>query len=124
MLFLRHHRSFVLFSVLLAVSSVMVVRQALLNQTRHVDLREAFILLDAKGHKPEAQRIYQQLILDLEHAPDRALLDDFQRTSALVNPAVQQPENLVWKYHWTVNQELEKRSESAIARALKQAEAP
>jgi hypothetical protein len=55
----------------------------------------------------------------LEKLPNRILLDDFQRTLVLVDPRTQQPDNLVWKYHWTVSNELEKRSEATLARALK-----
>jgi hypothetical protein len=40
----------------------------------------------------------------------------------LVDPYTDQPSNLVWKYHWTVSHELERRSESTLMRALKLAE--
>jgi hypothetical protein len=55
----------------------------------------------------------------MERVPDKALFDDFQRTLTLVKPSLQQPENLLWEYHWTVSNELEKRSESNLERALK-----
>jgi hypothetical protein len=100
----------------------MVVRQIYANQSRHSELREAFILLDSKGYKPQAQRLYQRLISELEQLPNRSLLDDYQRTLMVVDPRTQQPENLVWKYHWTVSNELEKRSEGTLKRALKLAE--
>jgi hypothetical protein len=100
----------------------MVVRQINVNQSKHAELREAFILLQTKGYKPQAQRLYQRLLLELEHLPSKGLLDDFQRTLMLVDPAVQQPENLIWKYHWTVSNELEKRSDGTLARALRMAE--
>ena len=45
-----------------------------------------------------------------------------ERTLGLVDPRTQHPENLIWKYHWTVSNELEKRSEGTLARALKMAE--
>jgi hypothetical protein len=49
-------------------------------------------------------------------------MDDYQRTLMLVDPAKQDPDNLIWKYHWTVSRELEKRSEGTLQRALKMAE--
>ena len=122
MRFIRRYRSALVFGGLLLFSSVMVVRQVIANQNRHTELREAFILLDTKGYKPEAQRLYQRLLFELEKLPNRALIDDFQRTLGLVDPRTQHPENLIWKYHWTVSNELEKRSEGTLARALKMAE--
>jgi hypothetical protein len=56
--------------------------------------------------------------------PNKALVEDYQRTLTLVDPAKQDSENLIWKYHWTVSNELEKRSESALAKALKLARDP
>ena len=70
----------------------------------------------------QADRLYYRLLVELDRAPDRVLLDDFQRTMMLVEPEVPQPKNLVWKYHWTVSNELEKRSTKAFGRALKLAE--
>ena len=100
----------------------MVVRQVVANQSRHVELREAFILLHSRGYQPQAERLYQRLLVELEHLPSKLLLDDFQRTLTLVDPARQEPDNLVWEYHWTVSNELEKRSEASLERALKLAE--
>jgi hypothetical protein len=40
----------------------------------------------------------------------------------LVDPDVPQPKNLVWKYHRTIGDELEKRSPRIFARALRLAE--
>ena|SRR2546421_10880894 len=122
MRFLRRYRSFLVFAGLLLFSSIMVVRQVIANQNHHAELREAFILLDSKGYKPQAQRLYQRLLFDLEKLPNHSLLEDFQRTLVLVDPRTQQPDNLIWKYHWTVSNELEKRSEGTLARALKMAE--
>jgi hypothetical protein len=124
MRFLRRNRYFLIFAALLLFCGMMVLRQMASNQSAHVDLREAFILLQAKGYKNEAQRLFQRLLAELERLPDKILTEDFQRTQMLVDPAKQDPENLVWKYHWTVSNELEKRSESTLARALKLAHAP
>jgi len=92
------------------------------NQSKHLELREAFILLYSKGYRPEAERLYKRLLRDLEAIPNKTLMDDYQRTLLLVDPMTQQPDNLIWRYHWTVSKELEKRSESTLLRARKLAE--
>jgi len=94
----------------------------MVNQSRHVELREYFILLFSKGYRPEAERLFQRLMRELQTLPNKALMDDYQRTLMLVDPAPQQQTNLIWRYHWTVSNELEKRSESTIRRALKMAQ--
>src|SRR5262245_12492738 len=118
MRFLRQYRPLLLFAAFLVFCSVMVIRQFGLNQSKHVELREAFILLHSRGYVVESDRLYKRLLADLEDLPDRQLLDDFQRTLTLVDPAKSDPDNLVWRYHWTVSNELEKRSESSLQRAL------
>ena len=102
----------------------MVVRQISMNQSKHLELREAFILLNSRGYKPQAERLYQTLLAEMEKLPDRVLFEDFQRTLTLVDPYRDEPENLVWEYHWTVSNELEKRSAASLQRALKLAEKP
>ncbi len=97
----------------------MVVRQISLNQSKHLELREAFILLYSRGYQPEAERLYQRLLAEMEHLPDKLLFEDFERTLTLVDPTRQEPDNLIWEYHWTVSNELEKRSEANLERALK-----
>ena len=97
----------------------MVLRQISYNQSKHLELREAFILLHSRGYRPEAERLYQKLLIEMEHLPDKLLFEDFQRTLTLVDPSRDEPDNLVWQYHWTVSNELEKRSESNLERALK-----
>ena len=124
MRFLRRYRYFLIFTVLLFACSLMVVRQFILNQSRHTELREAFILLHAKGHKNEAERLFQKLLAELEELSNGVVMQDYQRTLMLVDPATPQPDNLVWKYHWTVSQELEKRSESTLAKAMRIAREP
>lgn len=119
MQFWRHYRSFLLFVIFLVVGGVLVIRQIGANERRHVELREAFILLYTKGYHAQAEHLYQRLLIELEHLPDEQLLDDFQRTLAIVDTSRDQPNNLIWKYHWTVSNEMEKRSVSAIQKALK-----
>ena len=115
----RQYRLYLLFIGFLIFCSVMVLRQINLNQTKHLELREAFILLNSRGYQPEAQRLYQKLLIEMERLPDKLLFEDFQRTLTLVDPSREEPDNLVWQYHWTVSNELEKRSESNLQRALK-----
>jgi len=118
MRFLLECKFALIFAAVLTFCSVMVLRQARINQTAHSELREAFIILNSRGYTNQTQRLYNRLLRDLQKISNRDLREDFQRTLTLVDPAVQQPQNLVWKYHWTVSNELEKRSESSLARAL------
>jgi hypothetical protein len=122
--FLQQYKFVLLFLALLVFCSVMVIRQLRANETKHEEIREAFILLHTKGYTNQAQKLYQRLLLDFQRLPDKPLLDDFYRTLMLVDPSTDQPSNLVWKYHWTVSHELERRSESTLMRALKLAEEP
>jgi len=119
---LRQSRFVLVFVALVIFCSVMVIRQYRSNQSKHIELREAFILLYTKNYQKESRRLYDRLINDVEKLSNRTLLDDFQRTLMLVDPATQQPDNLLWRYHWTVSNELEKRSESTLLHALKLAE--
>ena len=122
MRFLRDHRFSLIFIALLVFCSVMVIRQLDSNQSRHVELREALILLNARGYTNEAGRVYQKLLRDVPGLPNKVLMEDFQRTRLLVDPASTQPENPIWNYHWYVSNELDLRSESTLVRARKLAE--
>ena len=110
------------FVLLLVFCSIMVMRQFHTNQARHFELREAFILLHSRGYAPQAQRLYTRLLAEMDRVPNQVLYDDFQRTMMLVDPGIKQTNNLIWVYHWTVSNELEKRSEKTLLRALKLAE--
>lgn len=118
----RQYQFFALFVALLIFCSLMVVRQFNVNRAKHVELREAFILLHSKGYTNEALRLFHRLLVDLPEESNKTLMDDFQRTLMLVDPGTDHHENPIWKYHWTVSNELEKRSESAIRRARKLAD--
>jgi hypothetical protein len=122
MLFLRQHKFALLFLLLLVFCSVMVIRQLDLRNSKHVDLREAMILLQTGGYTNEANRIYWRLFRDLEKLSDKQLVEDWQRTVILVDPSANQPSNSVWRYYWTVRNEMEKRSEGIIERARKLAD--
>ncbi len=107
---------------MLVFCSVMVVWQFNANKARHDEVREAFILLHSRGYTNQALRLYYRLLLDVGRVPNQVLVADFDRTLMLVEPTVKQPNNLIWKYHWTVSNELEKRSEKSILRALRLAD--
>jgi hypothetical protein len=124
MTFARRVRVWLAFGILLIFCSVMVVLQMQANQSKHVELREAFILLESKGYRPQAQRLYQKLLKELASLPDPALRDDYDRTRTLINPASNDRNNLIWQYHWTVSNEMDQRSNEALAKALKMAEEP
>jgi hypothetical protein len=120
--FLRQHRFVLSFLALLVFCSVMVVRQLNARQSKHVELREALILLQTGGYTNEAERLYRRLVRELDQLPNRALIEDWQRTVTLADPSASHPENPIWKYYWTVRQEMEKRAESTIQQARKLAE--
>jgi len=117
MRFLLEFKFALIFAAVLAFCSVMVLRQVQVNQTKHVEVREAFIVLHSRGYREEAQRLYNRLLRDMQDYTNNELIDDFQRTLMLVDPATQQTTNLIWKYHWTVSNELERREASILKRA-------
>ena len=124
MTFARRVRVWLAFGILLVFCSVMVVLQLQANESKHVKVREAFILLESKGYRPEAQRLYERLLKEVESLPDEALLEDYNRTRTLVDPVTGTKENLIWRYHWTVSNEMDRRSTDALAKALRLAEKP
>jgi hypothetical protein len=117
--FLRQYKFVFSFLGLLVFCSVMVIRQFNANQTKHAEILDAFILLHTKGYSNQAYRLYERLLNEKDSLPNKTLFQDFQRTLMVVDPSVQQPENLIWKYHWTISLELEKRSERNLLKALK-----
>lgn len=122
MRFLRHYRYVLSFLLLLVFCSIMVIRGLQARQSKHVEMREAMILLQSRGYTNQAAHIYQRLITDTKELPNKTLLDDFQRTVILVDPASKQTANPIWRYHWVVSNELERRSESTLERALRLSE--
>ena len=119
MRFLGQYRFILLFFALLVFCSVMVLYQINARQSKHVELREAFILLHTRGYTNESQRLYQRLLLTMPKLSQKQMLDDFQRTLILIDPYAQQTNNLIWKYHWTVSNELERKGQSTLDRARK-----
>ena len=116
---LQQHKFTIAFLALLVFCSVMVIRQFKVNQSKHAEILDAFILLHTKGYTNQAHRLYTRLLDNLDKLPNKTLFEDFQRTLMVVDPTLHQPDNLIWKYHWTVSLELEKRDERNLVHALK-----
>jgi uncharacterized protein YpbB len=109
--------------LLLLAISIIVVERVHARQSRHVEIREAFILLHTRGYTNQAERLYHKLLMDLQALSNKQLVDDFQRTLLLVDPAAtNQYNNILWKYHWTVSNEMDRRAESSLMHALKLSE--
>src|ERR1043165_7486585 len=106
----------------LVVISVFSIRSFHARQSRHIETREAFILLHTRGYTNESTRLYEKLLDELPVLSNKQINEDFQRTLLLVDPSINQSSNLIWKYHWTVSNEMDKRSESSLMRALKLAD--
>ena len=125
MRFVRQYKFIVLFFLLLIFCSVMVLRQISLKQSKHVEMREAFVLLHMRNYTNEARTLFDKLVLQvpkyggkrLDTLSDKEVLDDFQRTLLLVDPYSTQTNNLIWKYHWMLSEELDKRSVDLLERA-------
>jgi len=116
----RRFRYMLLFLGVLLFCSVMIVRQFQHNVSRHVERREAFILLFVKGYRTEAQKLYERLLAEVPKMSNAELLDDFQRTLQVVN-AVEKNEsgNLIYNYHWEVSKQMEVRAADILERAKK-----
>lgn len=95
----------------------MVIYQLDAKRSKHAERRDAFVLLYSRGYTNEAMRLYQRLLLDVGKLPDKELFDDFQRTLTLVDPFSSQTNNLLWSYHWTISNELDRRSARMLKRA-------
>jgi hypothetical protein len=122
MRFLRRYKFVLLFLLLLVFCSAMVIVQREQNQSRHKELREAFILLCSKGYNAEAQRLYDRLLRDLQTESIEIIYDDYQRTLLLVDPTSSHSDNFIWRYQATLGKELDQRNKGPLARALKLAE--
>ena len=121
--FLRQHKFALLFLGVLVFCSVMVVRQmdwtVSRKERRHVELREAMILLQTGGYTNDANRLYFRLWRDLEKLSDKQLVEDWQRAVVLVDPSLHQPSNTIYQYYWNVRHEMERRADRHIDRARK-----
>jgi len=119
MRFVRERKFLLAMAVVLVFSAVMAVRQVAANQSRHAELREAFILLQSRGHVAEAQELYARLVVALEDEPTRHLVDDIQRTSGIAPTNEAASTNILVRYHISVKNELEKRLEAEYLKARK-----
>ena len=124
MRFLGQHRFVLSFLLLLVFCSVMVIRQIDARKSRHIELREAMILLQTGGYTNESDRLYLRLLNTLDQLPNPILVDDWQRTVILVDPSTYQPSNAVWRYYWGVRKEMERRGYDRIVQARKLAAEP
>lgn len=124
MQFLRRNQYLLLTLAVLLFASVMVVQQFVANQSAHVRRLEDFILLHERGEAKLCEQLYQRIIQELPALNDKALVDDWQRTVLLVDPKTPQLDNLLWKYHVSVNNELRRRADKRLQVVLQQAETP
>jgi hypothetical protein len=124
MRFLQRNQFVLCFLAVLTLSSVMVVKQYLAQQSAHVEMREDFLVLHDRGETRACERLYQRLIQQLPALNDRSLTDDLQRTMMLVDPKSPDLDNLVWKYYVSVKNELQKRSAQRVARLLEHPDRP
>ena len=119
MQFIRRNR-YALFTVaVLVFSSVLVVQQHLANLSAHSRQLEDLLLLHERGAKKPCEHLYQVLVQRLPHTDNHALVQDLLRTAMVVDGKTQQPDNLVWKYHVSVRNELKRRSEKRLRDALR-----
>ena len=123
MSFLRQHKFALLFLAVLVFCSVMVIRQMEWTtgrkERKHVELREAMILLQTGGYTNDAIHLYFRLWRNVEKLSNKQLVEDWQRAVVLVDPSLHQPSNTIYQYYWNVRQEMERRSEGAIEKARK-----
>ena len=123
MRFLRQHKFTLLFLAVLVFCSVMVIRQMEWTRSRkelkHVELREAMILLQTGGYTNEASKLYFRLWPEVGKLSDKQLLEDWQRAVVLIDPSLHQPSNTIYQYYWNVRQEMERRADRHIDRARK-----
>jgi hypothetical protein len=119
--FLKRHRFSLLCLAVLSCASVLVIQQFLAAETAHFNLREDMIVLFEKGKTGEAEHVYQRLVENLSTVTDKALVDDYQRTTMLLQGKAENTSSLIYKYHWAVKQYMEKRSEQRLALAEQRA---
>jgi hypothetical protein len=118
MQFLRRNRFALLTLAVLVFASVMVVQQYLAGQAAHTQRVEDFLLLHESGEQKSCEHLYQVLVQQLPRLNDRALVQDLQRTAMFVDLKTPQLDNLVWKYHVSVNNELKQRAKKRLATVL------
>ena len=96
---------------MLLLCALMTIRQVVDNQSRHAEMREAFIFSHNKGNSADAQRLYDQLKYDMPEEPTRHLIDDLERTASIAPTNQSASSNLLVRYHLSVQHEVQKRVE-------------
>lgn len=124
MSFFRRNQILLAILAVLILSSVLVVRQFMANDSAHVELREDFFVLQQRNETKAAERVYQLLVQQLPKLSTQALVNDLQRTSMLVETNAADVENLLWKFQVSVDKELQRRSKKRFADALERAQNP
>jgi len=114
MQFLGWNRYALLTAAVLLFSSVMVVQQHLANQSAHSQQVEDFLLLHERGETRPCEHLYQVLVQRVPHLNDRGLVQDLERTAMAVDAKAPQLDNLIWKYHVSVKNELKHRAEKRL----------
>src|SRR5688572_6224914 len=90
----------------LFLCAILTVWQVVENQSRHAELREAFIFAHTKGYTSDAQRLYNRLKYDMPNEPIRHLIDDLERTSVIAPTNQSASSNLLVRYHLSVKHEV------------------
>jgi len=119
MQFFRRNRYAVFTVVVLIFSTVMVVQQYFANLSTHSRQVEDFLFLHDRGAKESCEHLYQVLVQQLPHSDTHVLVQDLLRTAMVVDAKTPQLDNLVWKYHVSVQNELKHRSEKRLEAALR-----
>jgi hypothetical protein len=120
MQFLRRNRFAILTVAVMGLGCVLVLQQQLTNLSHHSGQVEDFLLLQDRNETKAAEHIYQVLIQRLPHIGDRELVQDLQRTAMVIDVKNPPKENLVWKYYVSVGNELKRRADKRLEKALKQ----
>src|SRR5258705_460404 len=104
MRFLRQYRFIVVFFLLLIFCTVMWVRQINLKQSKHVEMREAFILLFMRNYTNEARHLFVKLVMEVPKSSgtffDKQAMESPHEVIFLVRLRFNQTNNLIWRYHW------------------------
>lgn len=122
MRFLRQYQYTLCFLAVAVFSLIMVFREMMASQSSHVQRREEFLVLQERGQADAADHLYQRLIQEFPELSDGNLADDLQRTALAFDTKTNNTENLVWKYHVSVRNELRHRAEHRLKERMPGAE--
>ena len=122
MLARRERTLLLVIAAVLFLAAILSIRQVVENQSRHAEMREAFILSFEKGHTADAQRLYDRLKYDLPEEPTRHLINDLERTATIAPTNESPSSNLLVRYHLSLKHEIEKRVQKRFLRERKESE--